>query len=1003
MDKKNKLYKKSKYFSSIKLSLSYEIILLGILDNYEPFTKLLFNFEEVEKIREKKEKNIFKYFYFNREKIKKIIYDEEEILDVNFVEMEKRLSSYFYLSLLIKYNPDYNDYTYSMDFIKQINNLQKNNNDKIYKKLIISKIILELVDNYKGTDNYMEKEDNDLNEIKKYNEDIIEQNIYTLNKEIGSKIDKENLKDKKVDEIYSEIIRCLIISKKFDEYNYIYNAINELDLENINITKIMLDEISTTLNNKNFTNSYIISNINDLNDTTKINFYYILLKYILKNPIYIYQINFLYNTKKELLKIVKTSDKVYNLLNDENDSDIKERIIYIINIFSDNEFYNEKYKNNKNNKNNSELNQISETNPSSKNPLEGSTYQNIKSSYKDDSILKQSYTNNDNLIEKKKIYDDIVYRILNKSSFTYDINEKGEGKFIINDVIKIKDKTIEYKDLTKLYLPENENNEKSKKSYDKFLTFFKDFEQSYKNNIKENYNLKIILEFNKEKDNDNNYYNITAYYSLYINSKLIDKFKTENILNNKDLLINDNGFQFLLTEINEFKNNNNINIKNKKSINSNTSFEQAIKNEIINSEKNEDKTKTNSESSQNNNLPKVDIYLKKEINNLLTKKSRYQIIHLNSIIGIHKKEAEFIIETKKGDLVSCGSHGDIILYTLSNNQSYEIKNKIEMTYIKEENDKETKKIITTIESMKVLNIYENKNELIVCSKEGLATMDMDFTNINHKIKNASYSFYLKMNNDNYIMGGEKGIEHYSPFDTKIEIIKNAFRGGIQIDQNTFSFSSNSTLPNGKDKLIFYNMNSNIVQETKKEYSFTISINSLALMDTNEENDTKILLCGCKKYKKKQNNGILLVDLETYNEQFYQTNDFEVYCFCPISIIINNYNEERNKTKNFQTNYFLVGGFEQSKRMGSIKLYKKVTNKGKNTTLEFIQDIIFKNKNIKLFKSTNYFSGFDRNISCMIQSKITGKLIITSWDGFVYESEPPNIGYYLNDDIMEKEG
>ena len=58
MEKKNKIYNKKEFLSSQKLSLAYEILLLGILDNVEPFTKLLFNFEEIKKISEK-ELNFF--------------------------------------------------------------------------------------------------------------------------------------------------------------------------------------------------------------------------------------------------------------------------------------------------------------------------------------------------------------------------------------------------------------------------------------------------------------------------------------------------------------------------------------------------------------------------------------------------------------------------------------------------------------------------------------------------------------------------------------------------------------------------------------------------------------------------------------------------------------------------------------------------------------------------------------------------------------------------------
>ena len=56
---------------------------------------------------------------------------------------------------------------------------------------------------------------------------------------------------------------------------------------------------------------------------------------------------------------------------------------------------------------------------------------------------------------------------------------------------------------------------------------------------------------------------------------------------------------------------------------------------------------------------------------------------------------------------------------------------------------------------------------------------------------------------------------------------------------------------------------------------------------------KVLLCACQKYIKNQKNGILLVNIndELYkidysnslkiNYYFYDTNNFEVHCFCPI--------------------------------------------------------------------------------------------------------------------------
>ena len=53
--------------------------------------------------------------------------------------------------------------------------------------------------------------------------------------------------------------------------------------------------------------------------------------------------------------------------------------------------------------------------------------------------------------------------------------------------------------------------------------------------------------------------------------------------------------------------------------------------------------------------------------------------------------------------------------------------------------------------------------------------------------------------------------------------------------------------------------------------------------------------------------------------FYDTENFEVYCFCPLL-----YDEDgnNNETRNIvESNYFLVGGFDTDLREGKIHLYK----------------------------------------------------------------------------------
>ena len=123
-----------------------------------------------------------------------------------------------------------------------------------------------------------------------------------------------------------------------------YKVIEQLDLENINITKAILNEISETLiSNENLTKKYKITTLDDLKDSKKINFYYILFKFILKDSVYIYYFNFLNETRKTIIKIIKLNqNQLKNLSNNDNEKInnlFKNKIIYIINFFTNSHYY----------------------------------------------------------------------------------------------------------------------------------------------------------------------------------------------------------------------------------------------------------------------------------------------------------------------------------------------------------------------------------------------------------------------------------------------------------------------------------------------------------------------------------------------------------------------------------------------------------------------------------------------------------------------------------------
>ena len=324
--------------SSSKIEISFIIFLFGINENNNQlFEKIISNYKEIQEILNLKEKDIFKFIYFNKTKVHQILYDEDEIINVDF-EIEKNLSFYFYFHFLIREDKWQINYQFSIDFINQLNSLQENNNDKKYQKMIISKIVIELIKNYKETYNYKEeKEVEILNKIENDNKKIIEENINYFS-EIGLNITKEDILLKNVDEIYIDIIYILMKERKFEDYEYSNKILKELDLENIDITKYMLDNLNKFLNsNESYIIDYMINCVEDLVNEKKINFYYLLFKYLFKNSIYIYNIPLLLETRRNILNILKSNTNHLSICIYPN---IKDKLEFIIKKLCDSKYYN---------------------------------------------------------------------------------------------------------------------------------------------------------------------------------------------------------------------------------------------------------------------------------------------------------------------------------------------------------------------------------------------------------------------------------------------------------------------------------------------------------------------------------------------------------------------------------------------------------------------------------------------------------------------------------------
>ena len=370
---------------------------------------------------------------------------------------------------------------------------------------------------------------------------------------------------------------------------------------------------------------------------------------------------------------------------------------------------------------------------------------------------------------------------------------------------------------------------------------------------------------------------------------------------------------------------------------------------------------------------------------LFKKSSKYKIVEVSQKIGNHQM-SDLVKNIGKGRYLSVGTNKKMRIY----DEYFEKKLEIDV-------------MDWVYDIIEIKSDNENEIKLLLCCNNNILNFIINSENFKYKyskykITSLTNKSVLKSKNG-FIILGDNGIhnlnnlfEENNGYISRKEISKDNYRGGIQITENLYAFTSNSIEPNGKDILIIYNAKTNAIVKSIEEYSFIVSSNGLCLIDTNSNQNNKMLLCACKKYVPQQKNGILLIQLEfnnrnnIYQEVFYDTEYFQVNCFCQICDVVNENAigddiTQKENIKINKTNFVLVGGYDEGKGEGVIKLYEIKENK-----LIFLQDIEF--------EYDENFQGFDNSVSCITQSNITGNILVTCWDGNVYLLNPPNVDFYL---------
>ena len=872
----------------------------------DPIFNLLTDNTELETVL--REKILTEFLYFNREKIDSLLYEEENSIEINSESKNtKSLSYIFYLNLLISDKLYCLNYTYKLEYINDIIKIYLDEPNQLNNitRLIASKSLLDIIMNYETEEE--ELKDNLNSKCTNYI-----QNNKTILKSLG--LSEDDLISKKIDEIYVKILNKLVINNFFYDYDSAEILLEQLDLLNIKITNTMFNELLKILNEDNDNiKKFKINKIEDLKDKHKKNFYYIILKYILKNPFYNYNIPFLYKMRIILLNSIKSNG--YHLPFEKD-----EKIIFLLTSILDSNYYSKKL----NLTDETKINFFNQNSDFSNNTIISKDSHNISGrSYILNEEMDRIVGNfNDNISIYNEIIDNgrkfnifncffniKIIKIRNKFSYkyekiTYKIDSKKFNDIKYEDFIKFAEREIYYNSDIKFI------------KFVEYLNYIKsELINSLRDSINFNFNLEINFEQSSSKINDD----INCIYKLLdINSDEKSEFKDYNILSNE--------------------------------------FEQNIGFKYLNN------------------------YILNLVLKLPYDKSiEYSIIEFDKILGELQDGSEFIRELKNGAYIS-GSNESLFYFDKNKIINIELNND-SFFYINS--------------SCEISSNSGNENDInaFICSKDYLYLIIMNTNNYKYNLKSINIDenkckMCIEANKDNYILVGAKGIfnlcgstsnifkDEANESPNLIPLINGEyFINGIKINEKIFAFSSKREKEIGEDKLIIYNLSQKKIISEIKNYSFSDSINGLTIMDiyTPESINKKVLLCACKKYDENGGkNGILLVELINDKEkiyyEFYETK-FEVNCFCQIS------KENDSKVFNIKTSYFLSGEFDAEKGIGVIYLYELIYDKKMaHTKIEQLIEVGYQSH--KIF---DYFSC----ISCIIQCKETGKILIACLDGNIY--------------------
>ena len=517
----------TKYFENhIKLNLSYNGLInqsefFSIIKNDDnnneknkpiiiPFCELIGSYQDIENILLNKEINIIEYIYLNKERINQILYDEETNIKIEQNYLVK-FSDYIYLYYILAESRDVVNYIFEIELIDAFNDILLATKSKI-KMIILSKLEIFFIDYY-----FEQKDDE---KIKKYEDmknkckQIINVNINYL-KEDFAYLNIDNLVSDDIENIYTEIIKSLIINGKLNDSDKTIKLLDDLEIKHIRLNKKFYDNLSKILIEKNL-NKYKISDIDDISDENKMNFYRILFEYILKSSDYIFYNSFLLETRKKIIEII--NDKPNQFYSMAKNNKNKEALSYLIEF----EYYKERAKSlrvNITTDNGDDISSIKYESISSYSLFGGA------SSEKEKTDGRSAYE----LINDNEI-NAISYKILSNSTFLISAEYSKEKKETIITYKKIFYRRKEYNENKDITINEVKNQNPQDKDlniyYNKFLQYLQEVENEIKYHYTNEKEIEITMKFSMNKK-----YNLTCEFQINDNNLDEKDFTESDLLN----------------------------------------------------------------------------------------------------------------------------------------------------------------------------------------------------------------------------------------------------------------------------------------------------------------------------------------------------------------------------------------------------------------------------------------------------------------------------------------